>query len=139
MCYSKHISSVSTTKFRPEMGGFPTNSSFPDRMILCGFCELGLASLSGNRTVMGVWNYQDVLVIGTSERTNPERKTQFGSGQKPDPPVYPLRYICSLLSSQNFKGGVCFYLDACRDRTPGWPCMCVYAGRQCDRHTCREI
>lgn len=33
---------------------------------------------------MGVWNYHGDVVIGTSERTNPQHKTQSGWSQKPD-------------------------------------------------------
>lgn len=33
---------------------------------------------------MGVWNYHGDVAIGTSGRTNPQRKTQSGWSQKPD-------------------------------------------------------
>lgn len=80
-------------------------------------------------------------MIETSERTNPERKTQFGSGQKPEPlhTSWGVSVHCQALR---------IFEEVCASTlilagTGAWgggACVCGSGERgQCDWHTCKEI
>ena len=82
---------------------------------------------------MGVWNYHGDVAIGTSERTNPQRKTRSGWSQKPDHHLGVYLLIAKLPESLRMLAGA----GAWAEGGLGWVCVC--AGPQCDGCTCPEM